>query len=281
MASSVAKPDEDPALRKTRCFWAPPCYSPTAHMRLFGWGKTSEEGPADVTLSGRRPKLVAFRTGTTCGVVGCSNTQGYRCSYRDRTGARCDWWCKDHSVILNGRAWCQRHANSVKWLHSREGSIYEIHHVADLHDRTPNLVGILVDELNAEVTAHLQTCFRHQNDVRIVTDGNVRALKVPKGSVRRTASGPEVLSQGYDTTWGRGWGVYSHAGYVARVVLAATTSEPPMVHVYINGHVVLSRVPDWISNRAKGSNEVNDHRNFNSAVLDAIRRSRIVEHEDS
>lgn len=183
-------------------------------------------------------------------------------------------------MIMNGRAWCQRHANSVKWLHSREGSIYEIHHMADIKDRTPNLVGLLVDELDGEVAAHLKACFRPQQDVRIVTDGNVRALNVPTGSVKQTAHGPEVVSQGYNTMWGRGWGVYGHTGYITRVVLAATATEPPVVHLYVNGHTVLSRVPDWIANRGKGSDE-SHHANFNRAVLEAVRRSVIVEHEDS
>ena len=249
-------------------------------MRFFGRRKSSAEGSADETLTAGRPKAVPFPSGVKCGFAGCRKTEGYRCSYRDRTGARCQWWCEDHSVILNGRVWCQRHANSVKWLHTGEGSIYEVHHHAAINDRTPNLVGILVDELNADVTAHLKSSFRRQRHVRIVTDGNVRALKVPRGSVKQTEHGPQVLSQGYATSWGRGWGVYSDAGYIARIVLAATGTEPPLVHVYVNGHIVLSRVPDWIANRGKGANEARDHATFNAAVLDAIQRSAIVQHDD-
>ncbi|HEV2033811.1 MAG TPA: hypothetical protein VGU71_06370 [Candidatus Dormibacteraeota bacterium] len=76
-------------------------------------------------------------------------------------------------VILNGRTWCQRHANSVKWLAAKDGSIFEILNVAAIDDRSPNLAGILVDEQNDEVTAHLTSCFAVRRGVHIVTDGNI------------------------------------------------------------------------------------------------------------
>ena len=42
-------------------------------------------------------------------------------------------------------------------------------------------------------------------------------------------TGPLVLSEGGETAWERGWGVYSHVGYLARVVLRVTATEPPIV----------------------------------------------------
>lgn len=246
-------------------------------MRIFGRKTNGAVGHA---ATGHHPKPEAFPDGTVCGIDGCRNTKGYRCAYRDQTGTRCRWWCTDHSVISHGRSWCQRHANSVKWLKSRDGSIYEILHVAGMNDRSPNLVGILVDELNDEVVAHLESCFPQQRDVQVVTDGNIRATTVPKGRVEHTADGPVVLSEGSQTAWARGWGVYSHVGYLARVLLRVTGTEPPIVHVYVNGNPVLSRVPDWIANRGKDGDEARDHANFKRAVLDAVRRSVVVEHED-
>jgi hypothetical protein len=154
------------------------------------------------------------------------------------------YWCRDHSVFLKGRTWCQRHANSVKWLHARSGSIYEISHGAGIDDRSPNLVGTLVDELDRDISAHLTSCFGQQRGVHIVTDGNIRRSSIPKGRVEHTATGPRVLSEGGITAWDRGWGVFSHAGYLARVILRVTAAEPPVVHVYVNGIRILSRVPD-------------------------------------
>jgi hypothetical protein len=244
-------------------------------MRFIRSNKSEDEH-----LTGHKPKPVDFEGGTGCGVQGCRKNRGYRCSYRDQTGARCGWWCTDHSMILNGRAWCQRHANSVKWLKARDGSIYEILNVAGINDRSPNLVGLLVDELNDEVISHLRSAFAHHRDVQVVTDANIRSTSIPKGRVEHTPEGPVVLSEGSHVAWARGWGVYSHVGYLARVILRVTATEPPVVHLYINGALVLSRVPDWISNRGKGTDEKQDHANFKRALIEAVQESTIAAHQD-
>jgi len=184
-------------------------------------------------------------------------------------------------VFLNGRMWCERHANSVKWLRARDGSIYEIGPTAAIDDRSPNLVGILVDELNREMVAHLTSCFKDHEGVYIVTDGNVRTATIPKGRVDHTPDGPRVLHEVGHTAWQRGWGVYSHTGYLARVVLRVTATEPPVVHVYANGVPVLRRVPDWIAMRGRGTNADRDHATFRRAVMDAVTRVIIrVEEEE-
>jgi hypothetical protein len=246
--------------------------------RFFG---RKDKGAADddQIVSGHRPRPKPFPEGVACG-AGCDKTSGYRCAYRDATGRRCGYWCADHSVYLKGRNWCQRHANSVKWLRARDGSIFEILPSAGLDDRSPNLVGTLVDELNADITEYLTECFGGQRGVHIVTDGNIRASSIPKGRVEHTASGPVVYSEGSTPAWDRGWGVYSHAGYLARVVLRVTASEPPVVNVVVNGDRILSRVPDWIANRSKGTDGREDRENFRNAVLAAVRNAVIVADDD-
>jgi len=113
-------------------------------------------------------------------------------------GRRCGYWCQEHSVFLNGRMWCERHANSVKWLRARDGSIYEIGPTAAIDDRSPNLVGILVDELNRDMVAHLKSCFSDHDGVYIVTDANVRTASIPKGgSITR------LTDRGSYTKWAR------------------------------------------------------------------------------
>jgi hypothetical protein len=230
--------------------------------------------------TGQRPHAKQFPPEMVCG-AGCGRTTGYRCAYRDQTGARCGYWCEDHSVYLNGRVWCQRHANSVKWLRARDGSIFEIVASAAVDDRSPNLAGIVVDELNGEVRAHLISCFQHKRGVHIVTDANIRTATVPKGRVQHTADAWTVLSEGPQTAWERGWGVYSQVGYLARVVLRVTATEPPIVHLYVNGALILSRIPDWIVNRGKGTDAALDHANFRRGMLNAIQRAVIVEDPDA
>lgn len=188
------------------------------------------------------------------------------------TGQRCRYWCSEHSLFMNGRMWCERHANSVKWLRARDGTIYEIGHLAAIDDRSPNLAGILVDELNREMTEHLTTCFEAKSGVYIVTDAHVRTASIPAGRVEYTPDGPKVFQEQGVTAWERGWGVYSHVGYLARVILRVMSSEPPVVHVYANGILVLRRVPDWIANRGKGTNPQDDRATFRRAVMDGVRR---------
>ncbi len=224
-----------------------------------------------VRTTTRKPAPARFPEGVTCR-AGCGRTSGYRCGYRDMTGLRCDYWCPEHSVFMNGRMWCERHANSVKWLRARDGTIYEIGHLAAIDDRSPNLAGILVDELNREMTEHLTACFAGHSGVYIVTDAHVRTASIPAGRVEHTPDGPRVFQEQATTAWERGWGVYSHVGYLARVVLRVMSSEPPMVHVYANGILVLRRVPDWIANRGKGTKPGDDRANFRRAVMDGVRK---------
>ncbi len=54
----------------------------------------------------------------------------------------------------------------------------------------------------------------------------------------------------------------------------------PVVHVFVNGSVILSRVPDWISNRGKGTNAKEDHAAFRNAVVLAVQEAIIVEDRD-
>jgi hypothetical protein len=238
--------------------------------RLLGRPRAQSAQTA-VRTSTRRPEPKQFPEGVTCG-AGDAKTVGFRCSYKDMVGRRCTYWCASHSVFLNGRMWCERHANSVKWLRARDGSIYEIGPTAAIDDRSPNLVGILVDELNLEMTTYLTDCFKGYKGVYIVTDAHVRTATIPKGRVEHTPYGPLVLQEAGHTAWDRGWGVYSHVGYLARVVLRVPATEPPVVHVYANGVLVLRQVPDWITNRGRGGTAEADHAAFRRTVMAAVKR---------
>lgn len=246
--------------------------------RIFGRrGDGTATASAPEAEEASRPGPKAFPEGVTCG-AGCGRTTGYRCSYADPTGRRCGYWCEEHSVFHNARNWCQRHANSVKWIHARDGSIYEIGRQAALDDRSPNLVATLVDDLNADVTAYLASVFRKHRGVQIVTDAHIRTAQIPKGRVEHTPTGPIVLNEGAEVAWERGWGVYSQVGYLARVIMRVTATEPPVVHAVANGVLVLRRVPDWIANRGKGGNPQADRAAFRQAILDAIRKQIVGPH---
>jgi hypothetical protein len=246
--------------------------------RLFG-RRDHAVGVEAEPEGGHRPAAKPFPDDFGCG-AGCAKRVGYRCAYRDGTGRRCTYWCEDHSVFLHGRSWCQRHANSVRWLRARDGTIFEILPSAAIDDRSPNLVGTLVDELDKEVTDHLTSCFGRLQGVHIVSDGTIRAASIPKRRVEQTPDGPVVFSEGATIAWDRGWGVYSSTGYLARVVLRATSAEPPVVYVLVNGDRIMSRVPDWIANRGKGTDPKRDHAAFRRALLEAIENAVIVEDDE-
>src|SRR3989442_12203952 len=183
---------------------------------LFGRPRARSAQAAPRTGTAR-PHSKEFPEDVTCG-AGCGRRSGFRCSYKDMVGRRCGYWCEEHSVFLNGRMWCERHANSVKWLRARDGSIYEIGPTAAIDDRSPNLVGILVDELNREMVAHLTSCFKDNEGVYMVTDGTVRPATIPKGRADHTPAGPRVLHVFANPPCQRGWGFNSHTGYLARAV---------------------------------------------------------------
>jgi hypothetical protein len=193
-----------------------------------------------------------------CG-AGCGRAAGRRCSYRDVSGRRCGHWCEEHSVFSGGRTWCLRHVNSVRWLELRDGSTYEVCIEAPIDDRSPNLVGMLVEDLNRPMTAGLMAIYGRRQGVQIVTDGHVRTAHRENGSNGAGKPG-----------WERGWVVYTDAGDVARVALRAAPAEPPTVDVYANGALVLSRVPDWIANRGRGTDPAVDRAKFRRDILAAV-----------
>lgn len=206
------------------------------------------------------PRATPFPPSVKCG-AGCAKTDGFRCEYVDSMGARCGWWCTNHTVFMYGRAWCRRHASSVKWLNAKEGTFEAVVYAAAMDDRSPNLVAMIVDLLNFDITESLRRSFAMHPDALVVTDGHVRPASIP------------ALSEGRLEAWERGWGVFSPLGYLARVVLRATLTEPPVVHVYVNGIDVLSRTPDWIANRGHDTDPATDQQAFGKAVVEAVTRN--------
>lgn len=225
-----------------------------------------------VSRGGPELHPIDFPSHARCG-AGCGNRTGYQCMYRDELGNRCGWWCEEHSVVRGDRAWCRRHANSMKWVKAREGSILEIVGLPSMSDRSPNLVGILVDDLNDDVVAYLRSSFGHVHGLQIVTDEGIRSGSVPKGRVEVTPDGPIVLNEGAHISWARGWGVYSEVGYLIRIVLQVTAAEPPVVYVYVNGAPVLGRIPDWIASRDDHSDPAAERATFRRLLLDSIRKA--------
>lgn len=246
--------------------------------RFFG---RQEKTGRDRRLAGANDKAKhahpsTFPAGVSCG-RGCGKTEGYRCEYEDSTGKRCGWWCRDHTVFMFGRAWCQRHAGSVKWLAARDGSLHDIGRMPSIDDRSPNLVAIIVDMLDVELSRYLRETFAMHPGAQVVTDAQVRPASIPAAGDQPGGLEAGTALVGREVAWERGWRVFSEVGYLARVVLRVTASEPPVVHVFVSDRLVLSRTPDWIANRGRGADPLAGQEDFRRAVVDAVVKNVILE----
>jgi hypothetical protein len=175
----------------------------------------------------------------------------WQCEYSDTDGRQCGYWCRDHVKIDEGHAWCERHASTVRELSARRNTIYEIKTVAGIQDRSPSLCSMIVEEIDAPVRGALEALYAG-SAVRVITDEAVREMRVPRENIYQGPDGLAVERQGYDRVWERGWGVVSHQGYLARVMIRVATTEPPSVQIMVNGIEVVKGVPDWIATRAAG-----------------------------
>jgi hypothetical protein len=225
--------------------------------RLFGRGQVGAPNPQP------------FPPSVKCG-AGCGNTEGYRCPYVDSTGARCGWWCANHSVFMQGRPWCRRHASIVRWLKAKEGTFGEPVYEAAIDDRSPNLVAFIVDMVDVEVLQFLRATYSTYPRMRIHTDDEVRLASISAHDAEPLALNVPPGPEGRQKAWERGWSVYSDVGYLTRIVLRATATEPPMVHLYVNDRHILSRAPDWIANRGRGTDAEQDRDAFRRAVVDSV-----------
>jgi hypothetical protein len=223
--------------------------------RKAGEGQTMFK---ELHLTGRNPVLQEERpleAGITCSRPGCEAAEGWRCDYVDPQGQRCGHWCPEHAVRVGDRVWCHRHEAVVRRLSVRSGSIYEIKQLAGLEDRGANLVALVVDELDAEICALLRRHYGDRPGLAIVTDPAVRDSQVVLKRLVENEDGPRVLRQGTVRAWYRGWGVHDSKGYLCRILVHVTDTEPPAVQVAMNSKEVFEAVPDWIARRQAGSTE--------------------------
>jgi hypothetical protein len=225
--------------------------------------------PSTVPPTPRRAQGSVKPVGT-CSRPGCTATKGWRCSYVDPKGKRCGWWCKEHLIFVQGQPWCHRHANTIRELRKRSGSIYEINRMAAIEDRSPSLASLIVEEVNQDVNSTLARHYAGIPGVTLVTDPAIREVQIAKTSVIEGADGLTVLRQGSERAWQRGWGVYSNSGYLARVSIRVTVSEPPVAQVLVNSRLILSTVPDFISARAAGQDDAGARAAFRARVVAAI-----------
>jgi hypothetical protein len=217
-----------------------------------------------------QPEQLSPPTAAACSRPRCTATTCWKCEYRDGEGHECGYWCRDHVKVAEGNIWCERHANTVRELSARRDTIYEIKTVATIEDRSPSLCSTIVEEIDGPVRSALETLYAG-SAVRVITDETVREVRVPREWIQQGPDGLAVERQGYDRAWERGWGVVSHQGYLARVIVRVATTEPPSVRIIVNGHTLMDGVPDWIAARGAGRPVIDAERQaYRERVIQAI-----------
>jgi len=98
-------------------------------------------GPGRAGAPGNVPRTRA--SPGTCSISSCQEGMVWACSYREKSGRRCDTrWCKNHIEVVGGATYCHRHAGVVRALSATEGSILEVKSQPSLDDRAvPLLAG--------------------------------------------------------------------------------------------------------------------------------------------
>jgi hypothetical protein len=191
---------------------------------------------------------------------GCSSSSGVPCAYTDRRRRRCPTaWCADHRLVIDGRAYCRRHAGVVSAL--PRGFSGRAAPLPDIDNRAPSLVSWVAREVDADVRRLLLAELQPRAEgAQIVIDP---VYLVFVGPERRRA-------------WERAWKLVDRAGRSLRVSLLVEEHEDAEVTVRVNSRVVERAAPPWITQRLAGVEEPPEmdaqrRKEFNRHVCELIR----------
>ena len=195
-------------------------------------------------------------TAGQCTIAGCPRQETWPCSYRERTGARCNLRrCPDHVEMVDGRPYCHRHAGVVRALSHTEGSILQVKGQPSLHDRAVPLLNLVCEALNPGLTALLEEAAGTHPDIQVARQKMVQ--EVWNGSDR--------------VAWQANWGLHTQRGYLLRVSIRVGVAEPPEVEAIVDARSVFMGVPTWIGRRLRGEPpDPADHGAFTATLLEAI-----------
>jgi hypothetical protein len=191
------------------------------------WNKGA--GPPTASLpAGPRP----VRGTLACSEYACTRNDGAACAYVDRRGHRCPTaWCPDHQLLVDGRAFCRRHARLITAASADEFQMGQA--LPDLDNRSPSLADYVGDALEPRVLQLLESlCRPGTNDQ--VTAEPLRVVHPTSGGARR---------------WVRGWKLFDHTGITVQVAVEADESRDPEVCVKVGRSQVGQGVPPWIVRR--------------------------------
>ena len=205
-----------------------------------------------------------------CSEYACSRHDGVACGYVDRRGRPCPTaWCADHQTLIEGRAFCRRHARLFASAATGEFQMGQA--LPDLDNRSPSLADYVGDALEPRVLGLLQSlCRPGTNDQ--VTAEPLRVFHPASGGARR---------------WDRSWKIFDHTGVIVQVAVEADEGRDPEVAVKVGRNVVGQGVPPWIARRRQGlpplppAQDAADRERFYAALWQAAPPLVIAEVEQS
>jgi hypothetical protein len=207
------------------------------------------------------PVLYGEPEGGGCDQPGCSEQEAYRCLYRDRRAVDCSWVaCKDHLRVVEGRAYCLRHASIVEVLlmAMRQGTQVI---PPDLDNRCASLVMWVSRDLDEPVVERLVRW--GDSNMSIINDPAIRYTR------------PDRMRQD-PGHWERIWALANRTGILLRVGLRVEDDHPETVILSAGTNHLVSTIPPWIqrhlsgeSNRASPSDLV-DRLAFQQQMLMAL-----------
>lgn len=172
-----------------------------------------------------------------CSHPGCSSPVGVRCEYVDRRSKDCRTsWCPSHQYIVGDRVFCRRHAGIMVAILDLPEDEREF---PDLENRAPSLVEFMARRLHAGAVQLLQAIGAEHPGASIAADG-----------LHATMSGaPRARG------WEHKWRLFDNTGPLATLAVRVDEEADSVVQVRVDGSVVKSAVPPWITERVAPSPE--------------------------
>lgn len=175
--------------------------------------------------------------GGGCDHTGCQNHEAFRCLYRDRRAVDCAWVaCKDHLKVVDGRAYCMRHAGVVEVLAMARTQGTELL-PPDLDDRCASLVRAVANDISEPVVE------------RLVRWGDSNTTIINDPTIRYTRPDRAHRVPGH---WERVWALATRTGLVLRVAVMVEDSRPETILLTGGVTHLTSLVPPWIERHLHG-----------------------------
>ena len=175
--------------------------------------------------------------GGGCDQAGCESQEAFRCLYRDRRAVDCSWVaCQEHLNVVEGRAYCLRHASVVEVLAMAMARGTQVL-PPDLDNRCASLVLWVSRDMDEPVVE------------RLVRWGDCNMSIINDPAIRYTRPDRLRHESGH---WERLWALANRTGILLRVGLRVEDSRPETVILTGGTTHLVSKVPPWIQRHLSG-----------------------------